>query len=326
MNNYTQIRCEDVVAVIVTYLPNEFDLQMLIQSIDSQVKEIVIVDNSDDNSYFLDDIVSINNKIKIINLPANYGIGYAQNKGIEYALSISIEYVLLLDQDSLPEENMVFKLKNALETTLINNEFYPMVAAPIVRDKKLNKNLPFVNLKGTYLIKSSIKQVTLIEQTISSGLLVKMKAIELIGGMRSDYFIDCVDTEWLLRLVSKGQFIIGVSEAQLEHSLGDRVKRVWLFRWRNIVIHSPFRMYYQTRNNLLMLNEFPFSIKWKIIQLFYSFRKNTSNLVFGDKRFSRLQFLLFGIHHGLKGYSGKLNTQLNVLEPIPLTNIEYSNK
>jgi len=322
MNYYKQRKCEDVVAIIVTYNPDLLHLNKLISCILEQVDQLVIVDNTENINHRFKQYAYCLKKITVLELSTNLGIGYAQNKGIEFAALTGKEYVLLLDQDSMPELDMVVKLKYAIQNTSINEFFFPMVAGPIIFDKKINMNLPFIKFEDQIFSVSNPNEVSLIKKTIASGLLINMKVIKSIGGMRSEYFIDCVDTEWLLRLISKGQFAIVVHNAILEHSIGDTLRRIWLLRWRNIILHGPIRIYYQIRNNLLITDEYTDLRKWELNPILFIVKSIFINLIFGDNRSLRFKYIWKGLFHGLLGKSGKLNESTGLLEAIPNTQFE----
>ena len=108
--------CTDIVPIIVTYNPDISTLKSAIKALSSQVETIVIVDNgsNDDIGTFLDTLTETAvNKIKLLTLKQNYGLGAAYNRGIAIARQLGAEFILLLDHDSIPQQNMLEKLRNA---------------------------------------------------------------------------------------------------------------------------------------------------------------------------------------------------------------------
>lgn len=108
--------CTDTIPIIVTYNPDISTLKSAIKALSSQVETIVIVDNgsNDDIGTFLATLTETAvNKIKLLTLKQNYGLGAAYNRGIAIARQLEAEFILLLDHDSIPQENMLEKLRNA---------------------------------------------------------------------------------------------------------------------------------------------------------------------------------------------------------------------
>jgi rhamnosyltransferase len=157
---------------------------------------------------------------------------------------------------------------------------------------------------------------------ISSGTLISIPKLLKIGGMRSNYFIDHVDTEWCLRARNKGFFLIGVHSASMEHSLGDKVKRVWLFYLRSVAHHSPLRDYYMFRNTILMLRDVEMPFLWQCFNLFRLFPFAVYFLVFTKNRLIRARAMLLGLKHGFVRIDGEINLEKGTCTPIPKTSLD----
>jgi len=88
--------------VIVTYKSNVCVLKQLIKSISNQVNKIFIIDNTPNNKFKSEELIS--EKIEVIYLNENKGIAYAQNIGIKKA------NILLSDQDTIYPEDYILKM------------------------------------------------------------------------------------------------------------------------------------------------------------------------------------------------------------------------
>lgn len=308
-----------ITALIVTYNP---DLDLLTEQINAlvhQVEDIVIVDNLSEN---IEQITAAHIKQKIIRLEQNFGIGYAQNIGLEYCLERNVDYVILLDQDSLPSTNLIDGLLKAIQVNKAT------LAGPTYRDSRTKTTSFFVTEKNgipfRWLLTENICRNDCVDAAflIASGTLINLQDIKSAGGVRSDYFIDHVDTEWCFRLRARGHSIIGVPSAIMEHSLGDEVKKIWFFGWRQVSYHSPLRDYYMFRNTLLMLRDtqMPFIWKshftWRLVQFAGYF------LTFAPLKKERLIKMSLGIIHGLKNIRGKLDPKTHTCQTIPKTSID----
>ncbi len=79
-----------------------------------QVEQLVVVDNGSSAVDSIRAVVEEFEKTHWFSLGENRGLGYAHNLGIRKALEGGAESVLILDQDTLPEADMVSVLAEAL--------------------------------------------------------------------------------------------------------------------------------------------------------------------------------------------------------------------
>ena len=141
---------------------------------------------------------------------------------------------------------------------------------------------------------------------ISSGCLIPLSAIDTIGEMDEDLFIDHIDTDWFLRAKSLGWRSYGVCDALMEHALGEQTFRVWWGRWRYLPLHQSFRYYYIYRNSLLLYQRKYPDRFWKqadIIRLVMMFLIFS---LFGNQKLGNLRMILYGIKDGIAGKTGPL--------------------
>lgn len=316
-------------AIIVTYNPHEDTLLRLLRSLHNQVQTIVIVDNSAHTKLtlkVLDQIHSSN--LKYIPLKKNMGIAYAQNIGIEWSITQTADYVLFMDQDSIPSKNMV---ANLLEVFSSHHQYAPNIiaAGPSYTDPRSLAKSSFLTSKFGIPIRKNPKsqlqspQIIITNFLISSGSLICIPKLLQVGGMRSGYFIDHVDTEWCLRAIYKGFSLVGQPSAQMEHSLGDETKKLWLFGWRVISYHSPSRDYYMFRNTILTLKNTEISLPWTAFLLFRLAQFSAYFLLLAPHKKIRAQLMLLGILHGLKNLDGELIIKKHCrIIPVPLTPLD----
>ena len=104
-------------AIIVTFYPDDRFFEML-ESIDKQVDNIWIVDNAS-TGLSRDKLEGLANdthsSLKLISNDENVGLATAQNQGIKEAINLGSTWILLLDQDSIPANDMIEKMVNAAE-------------------------------------------------------------------------------------------------------------------------------------------------------------------------------------------------------------------
>jgi len=317
-----------VVAIIVTYEPCSEALDKLVTAILPQVTHLVLVDNASALSDQVECRYAGMTSLDLIRLNDNMGIAYAHNIGIELAFEKKADYVLLLDQDSSPESDMVEKLKNNLGH-IRNKVNKPAVAiGPSYEDPRTKTRSYFMVSRFGFPHRykphkeKNPQRIVSVCFLISSGSLIAMDALLQYGGMRSEYFIDHVDTEWSFRIKQKGKLLIGEHDAIMEHSLGDKVKRVWFGYTRSVSYHSPLRDYYMFRNTILMLKDVNMTLVWKIFLLGRLLQFALYFLTFTSKRYQRLSFMMRGIWHGINRITGRLDTLTFKCTPIPKTSFD----
>lgn len=300
-----------VIPIIVTYNPDSETLLTSLRILLSQVQTIVIVDNdssSDINAVIQNLKAEEYNKIRFLALAHNYGLGKAYNAGISVARSLNAAFVLLMDHDSTPEPDMLYRLHSAFIS--LENQRKPVcVVGPRYRDRETAQLSQFVRINTFGLSRLSCENSTDHVHTdflISSGSLISIKSLDQIGDMDEDLFIDHIDTEWCFRAKSKGFEIYGICNAIMLHSLGDRQARIWWGRWRTIPFHQPFRYYYIFRNSTLLWRRPYMPATWKradrlrILYLLFFFT------TFSPNRVANFRMMMKGLKDGFNRRVGKL--------------------
>lgn len=240
----------EVAAVIVTYQPDALAVRALTATLRGHVGLTLIVDNSHDDwtAQLPPDAAD-----RVIRLERNAGLGAAQNIGIAAARGHGTRFVLLLDQDSVPGERMVERLLEAWAAATAAGCRIAAVGPRVIDpDGQEDGFVRFRNGRYEALPVTGDEGWIDCDMLIASGSLIPLAALDDIGGMAEDLFIDKVDTEWCLRAAAKGYRPIGAPRALLHHSLGEAAVRLWFGRWRELRLHQPFRYYYMVRNGLLL--------------------------------------------------------------------------
>jgi len=303
--------CEDIVPIIVTYNPDEKTLIASIDALLDQVKTIVIVDNGS-----IKEVATILQQLRptqpdalcFLALHQNFGLGKAYNAGIAMARKMHAVFVLLMDQDSIPEPDMLQELRRTHASLLHQGKQVAAVGASY-RNQTHQGLAPFTRLTPFGLAKIHCEKhndYVATDFLISSGSLISIRALDQIGGMDEALFIDHVDTEWCFRARSKGYEVFGACRAVMSHALGERQIRVWLGRWRTIAFHQPFRYYYMFRNSVLLWKRSYMPLAWKRADKLRILSALIFFTIFSPNRLSNLQMMLKGLWHGFNHRSGKL--------------------
>lgn len=270
-----------VCAIVTTFHPEQ-NFQSNIVSLLSQVELVIVVDDSGYektpvNIFDSNDIVYLVNK-------ENVGIAASLNIGIEYAKKLGFEYILTLDDDSILSENYVHKLYSFLIE---------------------NRHVALVN--GDY--GSNHININPIERrvVITSGSLFSYASFKEIGGFDELLFIDCVDFDFCIRLRNKGGKIISLPNVVFEHKIGESTHQPSRIKFLSTHNHSPFRIYYQTRNSIYFFKKHFFSHPlYCIFVLKTIFSLPLKIVLLDSNKGTKLKFYLIGMIDAMLGRWGKI--------------------
>ena len=307
---------ERVLAIIVSHNPELTSLANLLDRLKGQVQGVCIVDNHSNNAPQLAQLVTGRPQsscgIELVPLQKNVGLGAAHNRGIERARQHGCSHILILDQDSLPHTNMVANLVQGLKqaslthrVSAVGPRYFNQVnqsAPPFIRFGALKfRRLHCPARSGADRGAPNLLEADFL---ISSGSLITLSALEQVGRMDEDLFIDHVDTDWFLRARSLGFKAFGVCDAVMQHGLGEKTHRVKLLRERNVPQHKPFRYYYIFRNSVLLYKRrYCWRWKWndlqRLVMIFVMYG------LFCPPRKQHLRMIFQGLRDGLSGRTGK---------------------
>ncbi|MFF1528373.1 glycosyltransferase family 2 protein [Cellulomonas sp. NPDC058312] len=298
-----------VVAVVVTYQPDVEATTVLLRALAPQVDSVVLVDNGSGAGA----VAALRAEVEhlggeVVPLGANVGIARAQNLGVERARGLGATAVLLSDQDSVPEHDMVARLRDGLDRARAEHGRVAAVGPVTVDERNAGATLLFSDHRwGPRRAEVPAQDRALVPATflIASGCLVDLAVLDEVGGMNEAWFIDHIDLEWGLRARRAGYGSYGVVGARLAHSLGDRVQRI-PGRERDVHIHSPVRNYYMARNTVLLVRSGLLSRTWQVGYLAWITKYTVFYVLTVNPRLARARLLLRGLLDGARGRTGPL--------------------
>jgi GT2 family glycosyltransferase len=269
-----------------------------------KIDEIVVVDNasSDDTSSLL---ATRYPEITVLNLPRNVGVGGALAAGLAYTAGRNHHWTWLLDDDSVPSRDALEQLLRGLERLSEGAEEIAILA-PMGVHKETQFAYP------GYLWRNGLRrpsaaaakqEIFFADVVISSGTLIRKKAVETVGLPRSDFFMDFVDIELCLRLRRHGYRIAVVTGCQFDHSIGSPRRINWFGFRRAWTDHTPWREYYITRNEIFTIWSYYPDWKTKSSIMWRLARHATGLLFFGKEKMSCLKMMYRGF---LDGHAGRL--------------------
>jgi len=249
-----------VAAVIVTHdAPAGLDQRIAV--VLEQVQRVYVVDNGSSVAY-QEAMRHLASKpdVQVLELPENRGLAAALNIGVALAHRDGFGWVLLLDHDSTPGPQMVARMLSARDRWTNKRRIAALAPeidyadtgirfgwSPRARARKLRLKLSMpAQMHGPEAVLNAI----------GSGLLVDVGHYGKLGGMREEWFIDGVDTEFCLRACAAGYDIVGVPGALLHHHLG-HIEKQQLFGTKDVwpTHHAPLRHYYIARNRVHLARE-----------------------------------------------------------------------
>jgi rhamnosyltransferase len=301
-----------VLAVVVTFRPQADELLPLLQALSPQVEAVLVVDNTPGDDEGIESLLAplrpMLPNLELRRTGENLGIAAAHNIGISAALAGGYDYILLSDQDSLPSAGMVGALVDCCDglqargvrVGCVCPEYFDGVTGQVFRFQVQCPDKFFYRSVAIDPAQPWIEIIT----TISSGTLIPRGALEAVGPMREDFFIDHVDTEWCHRARALGFRNFGTARARLTHHLGEASFRVWYFGWKKHSEYSPLRLYYRFRNFALLCRLPHVPLRWSIRAGWYWLGNAYAHCLFAQHRLANLRGIVSGLRDGLLGRTG----------------------
>lgn len=278
----------DISAGIVLFNPDIKRLKENIDAVIIQCTHLYLVDNGSGN---VDEVKGLLNqynqsKISILWNRENQGIAKALNQLTSAAQKEGFDWILTLDQDSVVPSNIVGEFEKYINNSSVG------ILCPIICDRNKDEEIK-IN-----------EDCTEIDECITSGSLLNIKAWSEIGGFDERMFIDGVDFDICYRLRQRGYKIYCIHSVVLLHELGHIEYHRFLF-WKVLVKnHSVFRKYYIARNiiyvakkrrsTLLVVKGLLQEIKMIGIVIFYE-----------EDKLNKIRCICRGIYDGFKGKVGE---------------------
>lgn len=284
-----------IVGVLVTFEPDLGQLTKTVKSLADQVDYLVIVDNGSEQ-----DLAQFESTtVTLEQLPDNVGIAAAQNHGIDIARSRKAQFVVLSDQDTVYPLGTISRLLDVFER-------WPHAAAvvPLFNDVHKLGSDGFILENSLFFSSSQVKGGEhILLQAIASGKVLRLAALEEIGAMDEDLFIDWVDLEWCWRAGHRGYQVIGTGDVEVTHSLGDSSRDLG---YREVNLRSPLRHYYITRNAFSLALRTPYLSGFRRCVLFLrSLRYPIAFPLLSQPHGRNFRAVIAGVNDAVVGKLGK---------------------
>lgn len=296
-----------VAAVISAYNPPA-DLIAKVERLAKQVDSIIVVDDGSpsDVSGVLQGLEEVG--AVVLKQGVNSGIAAALNAGIRHGADSSPDFFLTLDQDSELDPDYVARALHAYADASAQGVAVGMVCAESHNKQPVMLQKPGVSFPEAF-------------DPMQSGTLIPAATFDAAGLLEEDLFIDCVDSEFTARIRELGLKAIVAPGCNISHAVGES-RPMLVGKWhvnvggqkRFVHSHAPFRVYYITRNGLVMYRRYlPKQPVWVLRRIglevvFYGVR-----VVYGPHRLRQIAAIAFGIRDALSGRMGRIGAKENAM-------------
>lgn len=195
----------------MTYYPDQELILECINNIIFQVKKLYIFDNTPKDYEIMKALINVlpdKNKVVLISRDYNIGVTSALNIICQTATFDGFKWILLLDQDSLVCDEIIYNYNNGIKLSKVG------MICPIVID----------NIDKESISTSTKKQPTEfleVESGITSGSFINLDVYNLIGGFYEKYFVYGTDNDYSLRLNLYGFKIYISNMSFIIHEFGN---------------------------------------------------------------------------------------------------------
>ncbi|MCU1586472.1 MAG: hypothetical protein JWM49_3028 [Microbacteriaceae bacterium] len=295
-----------VIAIVPTFRA-DYGLLDGLAALSPQVDAIIVVDDAspEESAGILAQVERAG--YEVVRRSVNGGIAAALNTGIGIALERGARFVLTIDQDTVLPHHYV---SDCLTAFVIAS---PATRLGIVCTDRVNGQ-PSIPEHYTE------EGLGLVREAIQSGFLIRAEVFAECGLFDERLFIDCVDTEYCLRIARHGYRIAVGPGTDIIHSLGEQVPlRPFGVSVRDKTTgeietyeyHGPTRRYFITRNNVdLVLRYARIRPRWALSAIRRELRPAYTTIVAGPRRGKQLLATLIGAVHGLVRRRGPLSPGL----------------
>lgn len=238
---------KSILTIIVNYNGIVDTIECIESVLASNVKsDILIIDNaSEDGRFICEKLSRYNVTVKVMD--KNVGFGGANNIGFRYAADNHYDYVMLLNNDTVIEQNMIEMLlahvnENTIAVPIMNYYDTQMIWYAGGNINKYTGKITHLYHKTQSAVNNNFYC------TFATGCcwMMSCKTLEKIGFFDDYYFMYHEDVDYSIRALLKGIKIKLVSHAKLYHKVG----------MSSGGDESPFYKYYNSRNRLYCICKF----------------------------------------------------------------------
>jgi len=212
-----------VLAIIVVYNKNLKDSDSL-KSIGSQIPtnhklDLIIYDNSP-QPQLVHSFEGIN-IIQYVHNSSNVGVSKAYNDGAELAKQLQKEWILLLDQDTLFQDDLIQNYFQAVNDNTQINLFCPII---MLKNNKIFSPFRRVLKRGAVMKEISSKPYAIKNfSPVNSGMLIRVFNFFEVGGYNEKVRLDFSDLQFIEKFEKKNKWFFVINSFALQDFSNEEV-------------------------------------------------------------------------------------------------------
>lgn len=273
----------NVFAIIVTYQSDVDRLRQILAILRPQCPAVIVDNSLNDEKRNAIAACAVDDRVHYVSMQGNQGIGAAQNRGIVLARSLSADTILLLDDDSIPANDLV----PALVACADRLGDHAIVGANALdhagREISNARHAPGA--------------IVACRDMMSSGSLIRCPILDRVGPFDETLFVDGVDFDWGWRAARMGYTLHLCRATAIRHQLGEG-------KIAGVGYPSPIRHYFQYRNILSLMRRSYVPWGWRVSQMLKLHTKLLLIPLLMPEKGRRLRFAFAGIRDAILGRVG----------------------
>ena len=286
-----------IAVIIINWKKYDFTLKCIDSVLKSSYKnfKIILIDNESQNVF--SDNINKSDRIHIIKNKNNEGFSKANNQGIKYSLKNGFEYVLLLNNDTLIKNDLIYLLINKSKS--LNQKIIQPLILNYDGTKIWNAGGIINYFLGTFQTHKKGKSFKNFKRNehftdwfTGCCVLIKSEIFDEVGFFDESFFAYYEDIDFSIRLREHGYSIAMMNDSYLYHFESASSK----FSNQNEGNLSPYVHYLNIRNHILLLKKHSKSFN-SIGILLYQLIKILSYLIYFliRFRFNKFKMVLNGL-------------------------------
>ena len=245
-----------IAVIIINWKKYDLTLNCIDSVLKSSYKnfKIILIDNEAQNSF--PDEINKSEQIKIIKNENNEGFSKANNQGIRYSIKNGFDYVLLLNNDTLIKNDLIFSLVQ--QSSTLNQKIIQPLILNYDGTKIWNAGGKINNFFGTFetlkkgkSYKNFKSDKNLTEWFTGCCVLIKLEIFNHVGYFDERFFAYYEDVDYSIRLKKMGYSIALMTNSYLQHYESASSKSLNKIEG-NL---SPYVHYLNIRNHILLLKK-----------------------------------------------------------------------
>lgn len=305
LNTNDDVTGETHIVIVVSCFDPPSDLVTRVETWRSEIGPVIAVNDASPHTdpSFWEQLKTAG--AEVIEVRENSGIAHCLNLGIQKARTqYSPKWILTMDQDS------------SFGPEYVPNALSALASAP---DRHLVGMLCSASQNG-YPVRTwnPARNVPQSFDPMQSGSLLRVGMLDDLGPLREDFFIDAVDSEFNARARKNGWTLLAASGCDLTHSLGKSRPMTVLGHQVHLgskplfIYHHPsFRVYYMTRNTLVLAKLYILNQPtWVILRVLAELESPIIRLVFDPNRRDTLLAVAYGLRDGALNHLGRISPRL----------------